>query len=64
MPFISISTSLNNYGFSNNEMGRVGENVITRLMEKIGAQLQSNMVEIMTQLSLEQLSVNHTTELT
>ena len=64
MTFISILTSLNNYGFSNNEMGRVGENVITRLMEKIGAQLQSNMVEIMTQLSLEQLSVNHTTELT
>jgi len=51
MPFISISTSLNNYGFSNNEMGRVGENVITRLMEKIGAQLQSIMVEIMIQLS-------------
>jgi len=64
MTFISILTSLNNYGFPNNEMGRVGENVITRLMEKIGAQLQSNMVEIMTQLSLEQLSVNHTTELT
>ena len=51
MTFISISTSLNNYGFSNNEMGRVGENVITRLMEKIGAQLQSIMVEIMIQLS-------------
>jgi len=51
MTFISILTSLNNYGFPNNEMGRVGENVITRLMEKIGAQLQSIMVEIMIQLS-------------
>jgi len=51
MTFISILTSFNNYGFPNNEMGRVGENVITRLMEKIGAQLQSIMVEIMIQLS-------------
>jgi len=51
MTFISILTGLNNYGFPNNEMGRVGENVITRLMEKIGAQLQSIMVEIMIQLS-------------